>query len=267
MHLKFFAKISLFILASSLLFSPDPSFKVEAMPAPVCDFVITAEEKQSLLLGYDDDVKVTTPCYRGAGDISRNFYDINVLHKGVTNKTYDFKEKTWKDSNIATMGDNDEVYNKSQTWRNGSCGNVTRKNNALYDYARNSNNDVCEMLYNQRRKSANKKLYVTTGTFKFSTDSYSTEQVNNVLNNNKDTYFFKSGIKDRTSGGRYSFIDRGDGYRTNYKPYWLIYTYTIFTYCSATACEGWKFFDTNTGEVLEYETNQDKVWSFYPHIA
>jgi hypothetical protein len=263
---KFLSKTFLLVLSFTLLFSPNLSFKVEAAIPPACNFNVTEEESQGLLLGYDEDVKLSTPCHRGMDELSRDFSDINVLHTGVVNQTYDFNDNTWKDSNVSAS-DNDEVYNKSETWRSESCHTVVRNNGALHDYARNNSIKLCEMLYNQRKKSADKKLYVAAGTFKFSTDLYSTEDVNNILNNNKDTYFLKNGIAGRSAGDRYSFIDRGDGYRTNYKPYWLIYTYTIFTYCSTTACEGWKFFDTNTGEVLEYETNQDKVWSFYPSIS
>jgi hypothetical protein len=235
-------------LSFSLLFSPNLGFRVDTIAcggapgAALTTQTETPSTSNNYTSGYDDDVIIeSVPCGQ-----KEDFSKIKVMHRGAINKTYNFTTKIWDDSHLGG-----EVYNKSTVWREGVCDEVTAQN--VIDY--------CELLYDQRKKSADKKIYVAAGTFKFSTDSYSTQDVNNILNNNKDTYFFKSfGFK----GEKYSFIDRGDGSKYKYKPYYLIYAYSMFTYCSTTACEGWKFFDTKTGEVLEYETNQDKVWSFYP---
>jgi hypothetical protein len=191
----------------------------------------------------------TVPCGHKA-----DFSKIKVMYKGAINKTYNFTTKTWEDSNLGG-----EVYTKSQTLREGVCNEVTAQN--IFN--------LCEALYYERKKSANKKIYVTTGQFSFSTDRFSANQINNALNSNHpNTIIHRARVEDMYLNHSLVYHYRGGDY--NYSkdvngPKSLVYDYLMFSYCSATTCEPWAFFDkSNYFKPLKYENNKNKVWNFYP---
>jgi hypothetical protein len=262
---KFLSKTFLLVLSFSLLFSPNLSFKVNAVNAALlfnCGLFTPSEQvtiDQQLLAGYDPDV--TTSMFGECTKVipTIDFQTINLMHTGVVHKTYNHTTKVWEDTNP-----NGDIYTKSQIWRNNRCLDIVRRNSNIdWENGTNSSdyNYFCKKLYNERTKSADKKLYVSTGVYRLSTEPFSLSQINDILNS--------QGTKSGTEKYLFTDTDLNDNYKRDpqTKPSLLTYEYLIFTYCSTTACEGWKFFDPNTDELLEYETNKDKVWYFYSSVS